>query len=376
MVFPFMSIYLTHHLHFTGIQAGWVLSSYGCGSMAGALIGGWLSDRYGNFRIQFTSLVLSGIGWLLLAHVTDFHALLVLIFFQSTISDAFRPANGSSITMFTTSANRTQSYSLNRMAMNMGYTVGPAIGGLFATISYTWLFWADGLTCLTAAFVFLILFRQYFNRPLSQKETAAAGPDDQGRDSPLRDGIFLLFILCVILFAGVFFQMLFTLPLYYKDQYGINEAKVGSLMAVNGFVVFFLEMTFVYFVGSRIDNQKLILAGVLATGFSYIILNWVHHPAWLVLSMVIISLGEIMAMPFMQTYVANRAPQRSLGRYLAFYSFAYSTSMILSPLIGMWIIRSFGYATLWNICMIISVIAASALIAVFRIDKKTGHAVV
>ena len=372
MVFPFMSIYLTHHLHFTNIQAGWVLSSFGCGSMVGALIGGWLSDKYGNFKVQFISLVLGGLGWIFLSQITDYYMLMILVFCQSTISDAFRPANGSSITMFTTPQSRTQSFSLNRMAMNMGYTVGPAIGGFFAMISYTWLFWADGFTCILAAFVFLFLFRKYFNVHKRTEVDIVLEENTSGKVSPVKDGLFLAFIFFVILFAGVFFQMLFTLPVYYKEEYGISESGLGGLMATNGLVVFILEMTFVYLVGNRVNKNYLILAGVLTTGVSFIMLNWVHSLLWLVLAMVIISLGEIMAMPFMQTFVANRAPKKSLGKYLAFYSFAYSTSMILSPVAGMWTIKEYGFATLWNSCMVLSVITSIGLYFIFKINTRRG----
>ena len=74
-----MSIYLTHHLHFTEIQAGWILSSYGMGSMVGVLAGGWLADKYGSFKVQFISQILSGIGWLLLSQVTMYEQLLTCI---------------------------------------------------------------------------------------------------------------------------------------------------------------------------------------------------------------------------------------------------------------------------------------------------------
>ena len=373
MVFPFMSIYLTHHLMYSNIQAGWILSSFGLGSMCGALMGGWLSDKYGNFKVQFASLVLGGCGWLMLSHVTDYYSLMILVFCQSTVSDAFRPANGSSITMFTTPQSRTQSFSLNRMAMNMGYTVGPAIGGVFATISYTWLFYADGVTCILAAFVFLFLFRRYFN--IHKKNVVDELLDEQMSDniSPLKDGLFMAFIACVIFFAGVFFQLLFTLPVYYKDVYKMSEFGVGALMASNGLIVFIMEMTFVYLVGKRAKHTSLILMGILTVGLSFIMLNWVHSLYWLIFGMVVISIGEIMAMPFMQTFVANRAAKKSLGKYMAWYSFAYSASMIVSPVLGMWTIKEYGFEVLWEACMVISIFTSVGLFFIFRLNDKVSN---
>jgi MFS family permease len=203
MVFPFMSIYLTHHLHFTEIQAGWILSSYGMGSMVGVLAGGWLADKYGSFIVQFISQILSGIGWLLLSQVTMYEQLIFLVFFQSMISDAFRPTNNSSVTAFTDFHNRTKSFSLNRMAMNMGYTVGPAIGGIFATISYTWLFWGDGMSCIISAFFFIFLFRRhFFDKDKKSQENNANQLLKQS--NPLKDSLFLCFTGCTILFGTLF----------------------------------------------------------------------------------------------------------------------------------------------------------------------------
>lgn len=369
MVFPFMSIYLTHHLHFSALQAGWVLSSYGLGSMCGALTGGWLTDKYGSFRVQFISQFLSGIGWLLLSLVTQYHSLLILVFFQSLIADAFRPANNSSVTSFTDMHNRTKSFSLNRMAMNMGYTIGPAIGGVFATISYVWLFWGDGLSCIISSLFFLFIFRKhFFDKETVQKSKEESAP--LSLSNPLKDPLFLTFIGSTILFGTVFFQLLFTLPVYYADVYKINEAHIGSLLAINGFFVFFTEMTFIYLVGNRVDHKRLMILGILVTGISFFMLNWIKHNAWIILAMIVISIGEILTMPFMQTYVANRAPKGGLGRYLAFYSFAYSVSLIVAPLIGMWTIKTYGYETLWHGCMVVAIITACLFYLIFQVDKK------
>lgn len=61
MVLPFLSIYLTTSLGFTGEETGYVLSSYGLGSMVGAYLGGAFSDRYGHFIVQFLSLTIRAI---------------------------------------------------------------------------------------------------------------------------------------------------------------------------------------------------------------------------------------------------------------------------------------------------------------------------
>ncbi|HQW71807.1 MAG TPA: MFS transporter, partial [Saprospiraceae bacterium] len=168
-------------------------------------------------------------------------------------------------------------------------------------------------------------------------------------------------------------QLLFTLPVYYKDVYKMSEFGVGALMASNGLIVFIMEMTFVYLVGKRAKHTSLILMGILTVGLSFIMLNWVHSLYWLILGMVVISIGEIMAMPFMQTFVANRAAKKSLGKYMAWYSFAYSASMIVSPVLGMWTIKEYGFEVLWEACMVISIFTSVGLFFIFRLNDKVSN---
>ena len=253
--------------------------------------------------------------------------------------------------------------------MNLGYSIGPAIGGIFATISYTLLFWGDGLSCIFSSIVFFIIFRKYFVENKSETEQPSEAAETGESTGPLKDSLFLVFVICIILFATVFFQILFTLPVYYAQYYKISEAHIGTLLAVNGLFVFVSEMAFVHYVGNRIANHKLIIAGVLATGLSFIMLNWVHHSIWLIVAMIVLSIAEILSMPFMQTYVANRATQNNIGRYLALYSFAFSVSFIFAPPLGMWTIKNFGFQTLWNGCMAVAAIDTVFIYFVFKADR-------
>src|SRR6185312_16333118 len=81
-------------------------------------------------------------------------------FLLSMVNEAFRPANSTAIATYSKEENRTRSYSLNRLAINLGWAVGNAIGGLLASINYHLLFWVDGGTNIIGA---LLLW--YFLRP-------------------------------------------------------------------------------------------------------------------------------------------------------------------------------------------------------------------
>ena len=184
MVIPFLSVYLTESLGFTLKQAGFILSLFGFGSMGGSFLGGWLTDRIGHFRVQFWSLVLGGSFFLVLAQLKTFTAFAVGIFILSLISECLRPANSSSVSFYARPENITRAFSLNRMAINLGFAIGPALAGLLATISYRLLFLADGFTCIAAGLFFFYYFRSL---PGSRKKEAVSAVTLPKVRSPYQD---------------------------------------------------------------------------------------------------------------------------------------------------------------------------------------------
>ena len=141
MVLLFTSLYMTRDLHFTIAEAGVVMSFYGIGSVLGSYAGGWLTDRKNFYDIMILSLISSGLILLLLLLVTSPVMLAAVIFIYAFTADLFRPANAAAIAAYSTSENRTRSVSLVRMAINLGFSVGPAAGGFIALyFGYKWLF--------------------------------------------------------------------------------------------------------------------------------------------------------------------------------------------------------------------------------------------
>jgi len=344
MVIPFLSVYLTESLGFTLKQAGFILSLFGFGSMGGSFLGGWLTDRIGHFRVQFWSLVLGGSFFLVLAQLKTFTAFAMGIFILSLISECLRPANSSSVSFYARPENITRAFSLNRMAINLGFAIGPALAGLLATISYRLLFLADGFTCIAAGLFFFYYFRSL---PGSRKKEAVSAVTLPKVRSPYRDFKFILFVLLSTLFACVFFQFFSTLPLYYRQVRGLTEAQIGMLLGVNGLVVFSLEMLAVYLLGKRFRPASLIAFGALLVALSLVILNFVQGN-WIVLvSMVILSIAEIFSLPFMATIPVKRSAEINRGTYMGLYNISFSSSFILGPFIGTTIIDLYGFDTLW-----------------------------
>jgi predicted MFS family arabinose efflux permease len=362
MVVPFLSVYLTESMGFSLKQAGILLSLFGVGSMCGTFLGGWLTDRIGHFKVQFFSLVLGGSWFFVMVQLQSFAFFAGGIFVLSTLTECLRPANASSVSSYARPENVTRAFSLNRMAINLGFSIGPALGGILATISFKWLFLADGFTCLAAGAFFFFYFRhRQGHAPVSKEQRQ----QPQTR-TPYRDGLFLLFAVLCCCYAVAFFQFFSTMPLYFRQVYQLSKLEIGGLLAFNGLLVFGLEMVIVYLLGDKHALWKLIVTGLLLLAAAFALLNLLHGFWVLVLSVLLMSLSEMFAMPFMSTLTVQRSGPYNRGSYMGLYSLSYSAAHILGPFLGTTTIANHGFETLWWGATGLCVLAAVGFYLVVR----------
>ncbi len=371
MVMPFLSIYLTKELGLDIGKAGIILSIFGMGAMAGSFIGGWLTDKFGHFKVQFISLTLGGSLFFIFPFIRNYEALIAFVFIISMIVESLRPANATSVAMYAKPENVTRAFSLNRMAINLGFSVGPAIGGILAAYSYYWLFMVDGTTCILAGLLFFFYFK---NKKINENPVEGTATKELPvKISVWKDGKFIIFCICIVLFASSFFQLFFTLPLYYREIYHLSEVHIGVLLGINGMVVFVFEMVIIYLIGNSIQGKSLIIAGCVLTGLSYLILIFFSAPFILYLSILIISFGEIFAMPYMITYTSQRTNRENQGAYLGLYALAFSTAFVIAPFLGTRILANFDFITLWWI--VGAMTAAAAFGFYFILNTKNAPVV-
>lgn len=363
MVLPFLGIYLTSSLGFTLEQTGVILSCFGIGSMIGSFLGGWLTDKFGNFYIQFLSLVLGGVLFIILSAVEGYFQLAIGILILSAIAESFRPANAASVSFYAKPENVSRAFSLNRMAINLGFSIGPALGGLLAAISFKWLFIADGTTCIAAGLFFFFYFRGIHIQKRRNGEEKQNKPPVR---SVWKDWRFLAFTLFTSFFAILFFQLFMTLPLFYREVYQLSESMIGLLLAMNGIIVFSVEMVMVYLLGRAFRIENLMFTGLVLLALGFAVLNVVHAEYILFVGMALLSIAEIFAMPFMVTFVVQRSDLNNRGAYMGLYSFSFAVGHVFSPIMGTFIIEHYGFDILWWLSAIACVLVGIGLWLITR----------
>ena len=368
MVFLFLTVYMTTQLNFSLVETGYVMSCAGIGSLAGAYVGGILTDKIGYYRVMFWSLILVGCMFFILMTIETLISFCVFMLVANFIGDTFRPANFVAIGAYSTNENRTRSISLIRLFINLGFTAGPAVGGIIAAYyGYKWLFVVDGVTCIIAAFMFLFLLEN--KAPKDDEETEVSAFTEgvldtpiktkQYFDSPFQDSSYLFFLVYVFLTAIVFMQLLYTLPVYLKQALTYNEDQIGYLMAMNGFVIALLEMPIIYVFEKKYNNMILAAFGAILIGLSFLVFNPLSHVTGIaVIAMLLITVGEIFNFPFSNDYALIKTNTKNRGKYMGLYTMTFSASTIIAPTLGLSIAEKFGYTQLWYLVGVISVVAA------------------
>lgn len=349
MVLPFLSVYMSGELNFSIEQTGIVLSFYGIGSVFGSFIGGYLTDKLGEYKVQVFSLFLTAPIFLLIPFFTSVTELAIIIFIQSLVSETFRPANSVAITKYAKPENLTRAFSLNRMAVNLGFSIGPALGGILSSISYNFLFVTNFVALLLAGIFYIYFFRKR-NKTINRGNIAELKENSRKTKtlrSPYLDVPFLIFCLFCTIFSICFFQFFSTLPLFYQEVANLDKIEIGFLLGYSGFVIVLLEMIFVHLAEKRLTMAQTLLIGSIFCAVSFFMLGINYSVIVLVLSMTVLCIGEILVLPFLSTVTAIRSEGGNKGAYMGLSGITFSISFIITPLIGTKIAYLLGFDILW-----------------------------
>lgn len=367
MVIPFLTIYLTSQKGFSLIDAGLIVGSFGFGSAAGSYIGGWITDRFGFYQVQQLTLIGSGLMFWVLGHQEGFWPISIGIFFLSLVTDAFRPANQAALAFYSNPANRARAYGLLRLAVNLGFSMGPIIGGaLIAGLGYEYLFVVNGWSCIFAAIAFRLLLPP--GRLVTEE---AAETENLHGPSAYANRSFLAFVFFLMLGAIAFMQFFGTLPVYLKDHLGYSELEVGLLITINGLLIVAVEMPIMHITGKHFKPLPLITVGYLLLAVGYLLLQGAAVAVLFSVGFIIlITFGEMLSMPFSSTYTADIAPVSRRGQYMGLLSMSWAGAFIIAPSLGMYWAQTFGFTALWWFVAILALVAAGGIWAVHSYEER------
>ena len=345
MVIPFLSLYLKKDMGFSENDIGTIFAFFGIGSVIGSWLGGKLTDIFGFYKIMVSSLFLTGLCFIALQYINSFWGFCFGILITMSIADSFRPAIYVAIKAYSKPEKLTQSVGLIRLAINAGMGIGPTLAGLIIIIKgYGILFWIDGISCIIAIIVFSFLVKDNKIRPGEIRNEHK----NLDKNAVYKDTSFWIHFFICFLFGMAFFQLFTTIPLYYDEVFHLNEFKIGVVLFLNVAIIVVFEMPLLNFLEKRsILGTKYIIISCVLLCISFLVLYQNYWIGILIISLIIITLSEMLGFPYTNRFALGRAKEGLEGSYMAMYAMSFSLAHIFSPKIGLSIIHHYDYQVNW-----------------------------
>ncbi|MCH7773189.1 MAG: MFS transporter [Bacteroidetes bacterium] len=355
MVLPFIALYSTKELGVSTGTAGLVLAFYGIGAFISAPFSGKLSDKLGSLNVMKISLFASGFFLILFSFITNFIAFLILTLIWAVINEAFRPASMSFISKEITSKRRKTAFALYRLAINLGMSIGPVIGGFLSTINFSLLFYVDGLTSIAAGIFMIYSPWQKIHEPEESHDKDKLLTSERG--SVFKNSKFIFFLLATIPVQIVFFQHIGAMPLFIVNELGFSTSTFGLLIAVNTILIILIEVP-LNDAMSNWSNLKALSLGALLYGIGFGMMAIMADLTPLIISIVVWTFGEMIFLPSAGVYVAEISPEKQRGEYMGYYQMTFSFAFMIGPWLGAEVLEHIGSFSLWTGCFALGAISA------------------
>jgi MFS family permease len=369
-IVPFLTLVLLREFHLTETQVGRLLFAYGVGSIVSILVGGALTDRLGRRQTLMLSLFGSGLLAVALGFAPSVSVFVPLLVAFGFVADLYRPAASAIVSDLLASNERATGYAALRWAVNLGFFVGMAMGGVIADWYWRLLFFGDGATTLAYGLVVFVLLPE--TRPLEPPAAPAGGsarPPAGAPPGPWRDGVFLAMCLSSVLFSMLFFADVTVLPLTVTVSAGYPALVYGLLVGLNGLLIAVFEISVVEALKHRRRLRVAALGAVLA-GVGFGLTGLLLHWGWFLMVILLSSAGEILVSPQQMSFVADWAPPKARGRYLALFQATWSLSLALNPILLLPLHARVGEAVFWGIVGALSLPLIVVLVCLDRIADR------
>jgi MFS family permease len=369
LIFPFLTLYVAQRFNVGMTEIGLVFGTWSISSLIGSTIGGAMADKFGRRIILICGLIFSAGTALFMGFVKDFRIFYLVAIFAGVFSDIGHPAQQAMVADLLKGDQRAEGFSLLRVVANLALTIGPAIGGLLAGISYLLLFVLDAFTSTITAF---IVFKTI---PETKPEKNPDHPTESflktlsGYGKVVRDRLFMGFIFASIIMVIVYAQMYSTLSVFLFKVHDIPAKGFGFMMSLNAAMV----VLFQFWITAKIKKYHPVLLMIAATilyGIGFTMFGFVNSFGFFMAAMAIITIGEMVHIPTAQALVAYFAPDDMRARYMAAFGYTWAIPNAIAPILAGLVMDNYDPNIIWYLAGLLSLIAIFAFILLYG---KTKH---
>lgn len=345
-LYPFFALYTTDKFGVGMTEVGKMFAVFALANLVGSLVSGVMIDKLGRkFMIVF-GLLASALSSLMLGFVNQLSVFYIAVGLVGLFGMAGEPAQQVMVADLLPEEKHTEGYGLWRVAFNLAMTFGPMLGGLMAMHSYLLLFILDACFSLITALVVLIALPNTQPAPDADAQTGTDEDTNGGYGVVLRDGVFLLYVVAVILLSLVYVQLSSTLPVYLQENHQITAEHYGYMLGLNAGTIVLMQL----WLAKKVSGFRLLrLMGIGAVFYTvgFALFGLVSGLIWFFVTIIVITIGEMVIDPVAQTLVMRFAPKNMRGRYLSIYGMSWLIPYAGGPYLAGLILDNYDPEMVW-----------------------------
>ncbi len=359
IVIPFLSVYLYSELGVPMKVVGTIFLFAAATRAVMQLFGGELSDRFGRRKIMLWAMGGRAVTFFLLSLAILYAQYLIFILVAVVLSYGFgamfMPSADAMIADLVEDSDRIEAYGIQRIGLNAGWAIGPAIGGFLASISYFWLFFLT-------AILFVIgygIIQFYVGESNRERRKESSRMRLEGLLSIRNNHNFLLFSFYALLVFSIMTQIVSTLSVYAVSEIGLSKVHLGFLYTINGVIIIFLQFPGISLI-KKVKLTTALAGGAFLVAAGYVIIMFANHFLGIALAIVLLTFGEIFITPAGTTLTSNWAPAKERGRYMGVYGLFQSFGRSFGPFYGGFLLDALIHdpTLLWGIIAAIGLVSS------------------
>jgi MFS family permease len=368
-VVPLIAIYLTTERGLSPTTAGLVIAAYGAGSLLSGPTGGMLADRFGRRRTMLLAFVWGAAAMLVVPFAQSVPQLVLAVLHLGFANDLYRPAVQAAVADLCPPDQRTRAYGLLYWAVNLGFGVAAALGGLLARRGFGRLFVIDAASTLAFGAIVALFVEE--TRPRRAPAEAVARNEDGSFADIVRDRALVMLLVAQAFVSVQFIQSHGALPVALAQR-GIAADKYGLIIGTNGLYIVLFQ-PFVIGIVTRMRRTRALALGAILVGVGYGLNAPMLGVAGAAASVLVWTFGELCVSPVTPAVLAELAPPHLRARYQGMQQLAWGFTALVGPPAGLWVFEHVGARALWGICFTFGLIAASLnLLNTARLRARIG----
>jgi len=359
MIWPFLMVYVSEKLDLPLGTVASLLTINATVSLGTAFLAGPIIDRVGRKWVMVISLLGNALVYLMLGQAVTLTHFAVLMIFWGAFSPLYRVGGDAMLADLVPPEQRANAYALLRTSNNVGVAIGPAIGGFMASSSYSIAF-----ICATMGLAgYGLLLALFARETLPQKIHIDTPPENpfKGYKTILHDHHFLATTAGLMLaqMCAVTFWVL--MGVYTKTNYGIPESLFGLIATTNAVIVILFQYA-VTWGAKHFAPLRVMAAGAITYAFAAFSVSMGTNFRDFWLSMVVLTVGEMLLVPIASTYIANLAPVDMRGRYMSIYGLSWGVASGIASPVGGFLNDFIGPKAIWHGASLAGTIGAGFLL--------------